>query len=98
MTRRQLQQKLEHAIRSEDPAAVGEAIKLGAKQNLLLPCGMLPMVLAVEMNSTGMIANLRGYPIDESQWQAASRAALGTELASMVAERHNPVPKPLGAT
>lgn len=97
MTHQQLQQRLERAIRSEDPAAVGEAIALGAKQNQLLPCGILPMVLAVKMNSIGMIADLRGYPIDESQWQAAARAATGTELASMVAERHDPVPKPLPA-
>lgn len=94
------QQALETAIRQQDPHAVMSAIDvLGADRNLQLPCGEFPMVLAVEMKSTGMIAELRSKPITDAQWDAADVAAKPhPDIAAMIKERHTPVPKPLGDT
>lgn len=92
-----LLQELEQAIRHEDATAVTLAIRRGANPDCAIPSGDLPMVLAVKMRSFAMIAALRQHPISKAQWEAAATAAANDpEIASIIAARHDPVPKPLG--
>ena len=95
MTQKQLQLALQNAITQEQIALIRDAIQCGANQNALLPCGVLPMVHAVNCRSVASYVELRRLEISEEQWRAASDAAAGTDFAAMVSNRQEMVPKPL---